>query len=368
MGVTALQTELSAQELEQLLNRVKDADALNTSQASGAGNGQQPEGEQVLCDDFGFPFEPEGMYNSAPIEFEEITKVLWTVLNNLNHAAIRYNRLSPYYPMLMQQLEKNIKHMGSLCITKVVLEQGGQEFPALSSVTIEELYKMVSVQFRKCCGAYNDFQKEDHMQEMSIITWLLRWAALSERLKSTQEKINRIKSGEVKVETLLKRETVYKDEPKMQRDMSHRMVSASVRASSLPIIKSFANVVKKQVREEEKECRAAEREAKREAERAQGGGPRGPMYRPSYILPASPEKLEKLSRERAVSGDRETGAGGQIERGQGPGDEGQWAQVGQTDRDQGPEAGGRWAQAGPCSGPSPEKRKALRENRKKKKK
>lgn len=262
MEQTALQTELTDEELKQALDRVKAADDFSAS-----GSESPEETEQVLCDEYGFPFEPEGMYNSAPLEFEEVTKALWVVLNNLNHAATRYNRLSPHYPMLMQQLEKNIKQMGSHCITKTILEQGGQEFPDLEPVCILELYKMVSVQFRKCCMAYNDLQRENHTQDMGTIVWLFRWAALAGRLKATQEKISKIKSGELKVESLLKRETVYQDEPKQQRDCSHRRVSPMVRASALPILRSFAGEVKAQVRAAEKQEQAARREAEREKKR-----------------------------------------------------------------------------------------------------
>ena len=262
MEQTALQTELTDEELKQALDRVKAADDFSAS-----GSESPEETEQVLCDEYGFPFEPEGMYNSAPLEFEEVTRTLWVVLNNLNHAATRYNRLSPHYPMLMQQLEKNIKQMGSHCITKAILEQGGQEFPDLEPVCILELYKMVSVQFRKCCMAYNDLQRENHTQDMGTIVWLFRWAALAGRLKATQEKISKIKSGELKVESLLKRETVYQDEPKQQRDCSHRRVSPMVRASALPILRSFAGEVKAQKRTAEKKERAARREMERAKKR-----------------------------------------------------------------------------------------------------
>ena len=264
MEQTALMTGLSDQEMAEMLDRVKAADAFAASPESDSEN---PETEQVLCDEYGFPFEPEGSYNNAPLEFEEVTKALWVVLVNLNYAATRYHRQSPFYPLLMTRLEKNIKQMGSCCITKTVLEQSGEQFPELEQVTLKELYQMVSVQFRKCCGAYNDMQEAGKAQDLNMIGWLFRWAALADRLKATQDRINKIESGEIKIETILKRETVYKGEPKRQRDDSHRRVSPPVRASSLPVLRSFTRVVKEQQRAAEKQERAERREEERAKKR-----------------------------------------------------------------------------------------------------
>ena len=105
-----LDREISDEELEKMLQRVKTADRFDASASADSPDSVLSEnGEEVLTDDFGFPFEPEGLYNSDPIEFEEIVKALWTVLSSTNQAATRYNRLSPYYTMLMQRLEKDIK-------------------------------------------------------------------------------------------------------------------------------------------------------------------------------------------------------------------------------------------------------------------
>ena len=260
----ALDTELSDQEMEEMLSRVKTADAFD---APVNADSENPESEQALCDEYGFPFEPEGTYNNAPLEFEEVAKALWIALINLNYTATRYHRQSPYYPLLMARLEKNIKQMGSYCITKTVLEQSGEQFPDLEEVTLKELYQMVSLHFRKCCRAYNDMQESGHAQDLSMIGWMFRWAALSDRLKATQERVNKIESGEIKVETILKREAVYKNGPKRQRDRSHHRVAPAVRASSLPVLKSYAREVKAQKRAAEKQERAVQREKERAKKR-----------------------------------------------------------------------------------------------------
>ena len=332
MEQTALKTELTDQEMTELLGRVKTADACAVSGDSCSG---PSENEQVLCDEYGFPFEPEGMYNNAPLEFEETAKALWVVMCNLNYAAVRYNRLSPYFPMLMSRLEKNIKQMGSYCITKTVLEQSGEQFPELEQINILELYKMVSVMFRKCCGAYNDLQSNDNAQDMNMIGWLFRWAALAERLKATQERIGKIEKGEIKIEQLLKRETVYRDEPKRQRDSSHRRVGPRVRASSLPVLKSFAREVKAHKRAAEKHEQAVQREAEREKRRLERE--KQHLLSELGVHPYRPMPIPKRPAYETDISDQVSGV-----------------------RDQPPAGNSR-------SGPSNETRKKLREKRKKRK-
>ena len=305
--------EITDEELEKMLQRVRSADQFDASPSTGEPNEAPSEnGEEALTDEFGFPFEPEGLYNSAPIEFEEIAKALWTILVNTNYTATRYNRLSPYYTMLMQRLEKDIKQMGSYCITKAVLERSGQQFPELELINVRELHGMVSVHFRKCCMAYNDLQKSRKGLDMALITWIFRWAALAERLKATQDKINNIRSGKIKIETLLAKQTVYKDEPRKQRDHSHHLVGPSVKASSLPILKSFAAEVKTNRREEEKRERAIRRESERAGKRLEKESLKLPeeirtqIYRP-YPPPKVPgtglniKELHKLLMDEAKS-------------------------------------------------------------------
>ena len=94
MEQTAVQTELNSgkSSLSEELSRMTPEDAalfekLQAAEAAKAARAEtstDAENEEVLCDEYGFPFEPEGYYNSAPLEFEEVAKALWVVLNNLN--------------------------------------------------------------------------------------------------------------------------------------------------------------------------------------------------------------------------------------------------------------------------------------------
>ena len=370
MESIALKKDYMEQEREELLSRMESDEKLDAS-PDAEPRLALPDSSAEQCDEYGFPFEAEGIYNSAPLEFEEVTRALWVVISSTHYAAVRYNRLSPHYVTLMGYLEKDIKQLGSYCITKTVLEQSGENFPDLEGIELKELYKMVSVHFRKCCMAYNDLRKIGQGMDMNLVSWIFRWAVLADRLRATQEKIDKIKTGKLNIDTLLDRANVYKGEPRMQREDSGQKVSPRMRASALPIIKSYAKEVKRQKEAEEKQERAVRREAERAAKRLEKSGIITPgTYRPS-VYHAAPEpkipdigmntnELRRLLMDEAKS-------------------RGDMAEAGMIARENGEQLLERFRQfqqpvkasappmKAPRSGPSDETRKKLREKRKKRK-
>lgn len=253
MESTEMSTELNTEKLQSLLDQAKQAD----------GHNSLPDGT-IPVDEYGLPFEPEGNYDSAPLQFEEMAQALWIVTNNIHYAATRYNRHSPVYFTLITQLEKNIKQLGSCCITKIVLQQSGKSILNLDGLTIQELYCMVSLHFRKCMIAYSDIQAGGKGQDLNLVSWLFRWAALAERLKATEEKILNIRLGKISLDSLRPRTLEYDKEPKSRRDTSEHVVSPKLRASALPIMNSFAAEVRKDKLQKEKEINSILREAERE--------------------------------------------------------------------------------------------------------
>jgi hypothetical protein len=246
----------------------------------------------------------------------------------------------------MHILEKHIKQMGSYCITQAVLEQSGHEFKHIKGAELKELCGMVSLHFRKCCRAYNTIYSKDQCQDLNMMKWIFRWAALFERLKATQEKIDKIKSGKLKIETLLETQNVYKDEPRMRRDHSDKAVDPRLKASAMPIMTSYTSEVKLQKKAEEKRERALKREAERAKKRFE-------------------KTMDRLSGQWSVVGGQNTTAGGQ-------GSGGRNQNIVQSDQrtvDGGRESEPVLSHAGapPRSGPSEETRRKLREKRKKKK-
>ena len=143
MEGTALKTELTDRELQQLIERAQSLEQKSAADGSqsDAGPDDLPRFDQKdITDEYGLPFDPEGCYNSAPLEFEETAGFLWYFLNTLHYAATRYSRHSPAYFSLLRELEKNIKQMGSYCITRAVMEKNGTEFSNLGDMSIHELY------------------------------------------------------------------------------------------------------------------------------------------------------------------------------------------------------------------------------------
>ena len=341
-----LVTEITDQEIKEMYDRIVAAGTSDIPQNSDPQPVPAASDDQELVDNYGFPFEPEGIYNSAMLDFEEVAEALWGLILQTHYCATRYHRLSPNYTLLMQILEKHIRQMGSYCITQAVLEQAGREFKLIKGAELKELCGMVSLHFRKCCRAYNTIYSKDQCQDLNMMKWIFRWAALFERLKATQEKIDKIKSGKLKIETLLETQNVYKDEPRMRRDHSDKAVDPRLKASAMPIMTSYTSEVKLQKKAEEKRERALKREAERAKKRFE-------------------KTMDSLSGQWSVVGGQNTTAGGQ---------ESGSRNQNIVQSDQRTVNGGRGlepvlSQAGgpPRSGPSEETRRKLREKRKKKK-
>ena len=178
-----------------------------------------------------------------------------------------------------------------------------------------------------------------------MMKWIFRWAALFERLKATQEKIDKIKSGKLKIETLLETQNVYKDEPRMRRDHSDKAVDPRLKTSAMPIMTSYTSEVKLQKKAEEKRERALQREAKRAKKRFE-------------------KVMDRLSGQWSGAGVQNTE---QSDKASGVRDQ-NIVQSDQRAVDGGQKAGPVIDQAGapPRSGPSEETRRKLREKRKKK--
>ena len=102
----------------------------------------------IPVDDCLMPFESLDEDSDAPLEFEEMALTLMERLNDTYDQSVRYYRHSPRYPELCDILEKNIRLLGRLCVTKAVLEQKGMTFPSLEEMTVRKLYGMVSLHFR----------------------------------------------------------------------------------------------------------------------------------------------------------------------------------------------------------------------------
>ena len=101
MEGTALKTEMTDQELQQLIERAQSVgqNAANNDPQSDAGPEDLPRFDQKdITDEYGLLFDPEGYYNSAPLEFEETAGFLWYFFNTPGHPVLRMG--GDGYPVL----------------------------------------------------------------------------------------------------------------------------------------------------------------------------------------------------------------------------------------------------------------------------
>jgi len=115
---------------------------------------------QQQVDAYGFPFEPLDAGDESPLQFEEYTSILLEELSDIYYLTKIDNRFSPAYRETCELLEKMIRHLGSCCVTKAVLEQKGITFTKLDRLDIALLYCYVSFNFRKCGEAVQEGKKK----------------------------------------------------------------------------------------------------------------------------------------------------------------------------------------------------------------
>ena len=187
------------------------------------------------------PNEVLNTFSNAPYEFEQTSSVLWGDTQQIYYHACIANRFSENYLLLCNQLEKNIKQLGSFCLTKAVLEQKGMEFPKLADMTVKELVCMVSYHFRKAHAALQGIYRDNDLLGLTYLNWEFRWVGLGNRLKATEVKIRRIKEGKYKTDSIFEESNTFKGEPRSNGDDACK-TPQSLRANpaALPVKGSMA--------------------------------------------------------------------------------------------------------------------------------
>ena len=219
------------------------------------------------------PYESAGEFSNAPFELNETAGSMWNDTQIIYYHASVENRFSENYLKLCGKLEKNIRKLGSICLTKAVLEQKGIAFPDLDGLSILELVKMVSFHWRKCHAAFRGIYYDNDLIGMSYLNWEFRWFDLGNRLKATEVKIDRIRSGKINADTILEQAEKFKGEP-CSNDCPDRGIPQSLRMNwtALPIDSTMARDMLAREKEEEKAAEAArkrEEEARKREEKAE---------------------------------------------------------------------------------------------------
>ena len=211
------------------------------------------------------PLEAANEFSDAPFEFAETTKWLWDDTKITYYHAEVENRFSENYLKLCGRLEKNIRKLGSCCLTKAVLAQRGIGFPELADLSIMELVKMVSLHLRKCHAAFNGCYYDNNFLGMAYLNWEFRWFELGNRLKATGVKIDKIKAGLLKADALLEQTEKFKDEPRTNDRPENEITRGmNLNPSALPIDSSAAREMLRNEKEAAKEEAKAQRELEKE--------------------------------------------------------------------------------------------------------
>ena len=186
------------------------------------------------------PFEDINAFSTDPLSFEEMTSEMLELLDQAFLVSRYANRFSTLYLAQCDELEKQIRRLGSACLTKAVLEQKGLSFPKLGRLSIELLYSMVSFNFRKCVEAYKE-SRENRCYEPRVPQIICRWYALAEQLIATRAKIDAVHAGRISADDLAEKYNfkIGKPEQLVPEHLKSRQHPAALKkAASLPVSKS----------------------------------------------------------------------------------------------------------------------------------
>ena len=218
------------------------------------------------------PFEALSEFSNAPFEFQNKALLLWKDTQLIYVHACTANRFSGNYLMLCTQLEKNIRQLGSFCLTKAVLEQQGQSFPELSGLSIKELVGMVSFHIRKAHAALEGIYRDNDILGMTYLNWEYRWIGLDNRLRATEVKIEKIKNGEIHLEPVVRQAETFKDVPRTnQNSRKNEETAKSLRANAnaLPFNGAMAGLMGYWEKRREKDAEQKRKERERKLRRAE---------------------------------------------------------------------------------------------------
>lgn len=137
------------------------------------------------------PFESIDSYSTDPVSFSEMSLRMLGKVEFIFDLAAKENRFSSKYLKRCAQLEKGIKYLGTLCITKFALQMKGYPFPQLGQLSTEKLFGMTSHHFRKLDQAVTEYMFEHQDVHDKLYDMEMRYFNLLERLRSTEAKIRK---------------------------------------------------------------------------------------------------------------------------------------------------------------------------------
>ena len=201
-------------------------------------------GENASKDRYGFSFEPLNCVSTAPLDFTERTMRLQVEAREAYRLTLKLNRHSPLFIRTSGLLERLLNHLGSYCITKAVLEAQGETFDLIDTLDIDRLREMTAANFRKCNESFMENQMLGRFNP-KIFALSLRWAELDRRLEATAEKIEKIKTGKIKID-LTEKERSADLQKESAKEQTETTASLPEKGSALPIDRAAVRAHEKQ--------------------------------------------------------------------------------------------------------------------------
>ena len=190
-----------------------------------------------------YPPESIDDFSIEPIEFEEAAAIMTDDMHTMFGMTAAYNRRSPQFLDSSNRLLEMMKDLAGCCVTKEALLSKGISLTGnLSLLSTGTLYKMASFNFRKCHAAFDELSKDlARISCHSMLDLERRWYGLMDRLKATEEKIEKIRSGKISVDEMLKQAYIFRKEKKSRgiRVINHKPLGEK-KTSSFPILRATA--------------------------------------------------------------------------------------------------------------------------------
>ena len=289
-------------------SRTTAANKVLNKQNIGAANIRENRGVPEHFKAADLPDETLNDFSDAPFEFEETAELVQEDVQRLYYHAGTANRFSEKYLKYMIQLESFIKQAGTYCLTKAVLEQKGFSFPKLEDLTILKLVRMTSFHIRKCHAAIDGLYRDNNKLGSVYLQWELRWISLSERLKATGLKIQKIQEGKLKADDLIDRETPFRNKPRTNECSTGLPSKLLLNPHALPLDRSMA---REMLRNEALEQKELDRQ-RREEEKWERAAMNLPFAAKPFPPASKREILEALfaSREKAAARQETCDSGG----------------------------------------------------------
>ncbi len=190
-------------------------------------------------------YPPESIENFSiePIEFEEAAAIMTGDMHMMFGMTAAYNRRSPEFLDCSNRLLEMMKDIAGCCVTKEALISKGVALKSdLDLLSADTLFGMASFNFRKCHAAFEVLSKDlARVSCQSMLDLERRWYSLMERLKATEEKIEKIRTGRISVDEMLKQARIFRKIQKVReiKVVNHKPLGEK-KVSSFPVLRATA--------------------------------------------------------------------------------------------------------------------------------